>query len=88
MLGAIAEKYLYKEFGCVVVAWVDSIMEIRLPEDIRDGFKSRPPTREEVDAFGRVNCTCGFVNILVGRTTSVVSWVIVLLCICSRVPYH
>ncbi|KAF4676775.1 hypothetical protein FOL47_004946, partial [Perkinsus chesapeaki] len=50
--GALAEKYLLKEFGCTVVAWVESIMDIRIPEDVRNGFKSKPPTRQEVDELG------------------------------------
>lgn len=50
--GAIAEKWLAEQYGCRVVCWVSSVMDIFLPPEVARELEEKPPTREEVDSIG------------------------------------
>lgn len=49
---AIALKYLKTHFSVNCVAFVDSVMEIKLPADLHEGFVSGTLTSAEVDELG------------------------------------
>ncbi len=47
--GAFAMKFLSESIGVKTVAFVDSVMEISIPEKIRESFLMSPPTQDVVD---------------------------------------
>jgi chorismate synthase len=54
--GAFAQKYL-SSHDIQVVAFVDSVMEISIPEDVREHLLVHPPSQTEVDELGRIFST-------------------------------
>merc|ERR1719437_255264 len=50
--GALAEKWLFEEYGTKVVCWVSSVMDIDLPAEVAKALELNPPTREDIDMIG------------------------------------
>jgi len=50
--GALAEKWLFEEYGTKVVCWVSSVMDIDLPAEVAKALEMNPPTREDIDTIG------------------------------------
>ena len=47
--GALAMKYLSSRLNVKFVAFVDSVMDIKVPSDVLDSLIANPPTPDEVD---------------------------------------
>eukprot|EP00914_Ancora_sagittata_P004495 GHVO01009687.1.p1 GENE.GHVO01009687.1~~GHVO01009687.1.p1 ORF type:complete len:333 (+),score=84.00 GHVO01009687.1:320-1318(+) len=52
--GAVAQKYLQEVYGIGVVAFVDAVGGVGMPEGIRDAFISQPPSQSDVDKLGTI----------------------------------
>ena len=48
--GALAMKYLRDRYGIKFVSFVDSVMDIKIPENILDSLIANPPNPQEVDS--------------------------------------
>lgn len=57
--GALASKYLSSMYNIYIVAFVDSVMEISMPEDVLHSFWKNPITFLEVDSISRVTLPDG-----------------------------
>jgi chorismate synthase len=52
--GALAEKWLEKQYGTKFVTWVSQVGNICIPKEDALALEQKPPSREEVDTLGSV----------------------------------
>ncbi|PFH32748.1 putative chorismate synthase [Besnoitia besnoiti] len=52
--GAVVEKWLRRDYGTTVTAWVCQVGDVAVPDALRRKWRQTPPTREAVDSLGRV----------------------------------
>lgn len=50
--GAVAEKWLYEQYGTKISCWVSGVKDIDLPKAVARELERNPPTREEIDTIG------------------------------------